>query len=153
MNAIFLNMNPIFPNKRVILASGYFDPLHVGHIQYLKEAKQLGDILIVIVNNDFQAALKKGKAFMPELDRWNIVSELRCVDIPVLSVDSGPSVCETIEMLVQHGFNPMIFAKGGDRYSTEIPEKATCDKYGIKIVDGLGAKIRSSSEFIQNANK
>ena len=140
-----------FEGKKVIVASGYFDPLHIGHVEYLKLARMLGDMLVVIVNNDKQAALKKGKSFMSENDRWRLVGELKCVDIPVLSIDSGASVSDTIQMLVDKGFNPAIFAKGGDRFSNEIPEAQVCREHGIQIVDGLGDKIRSSSELVSNA--
>ena len=142
-----------FENKKVIVASGYFDPLHIGHVEYLKLARMLGDMLVVIVNNDKQAALKKGKPFMSENDRWRIIGELKCVDIPVIAIDKDGSVSKTIEMLVDKGFNPAIFAKGGDRFSSEIPEAYVCRKHGIRIVDGLGGKIRSSSELVKQANE
>ena len=70
----------------IVAVSGYFDPLHVGHIEYLEMAKSLGDKLIVIVNNDNQAALKKGKSFMNEEDRLTIVASLKCVDNVFLSM-------------------------------------------------------------------
>ena len=126
----------------VVAVSGYFDPIHVGHLEYLKLAKQLGDKLIVIVNNDKQTILKKGKSFMNEKDRMEIVSALQCVDEVFLSIDDDKSVCKSLEFL-----KPSIFANGGDRSLSEIPETAIIDKYSIKIVDGLGAKIRSSSKI------
>ena len=125
-----------------VVTSGYFDPLHVGHIECLELAKELGDELIVIVNNDYQAELKKGKSFMSEKDRMKIVSSLKCVDKVFLSIDKDKSICESLKHL-----NPDIFAKGGDRTSGEIPEAAICKEMGIKIIDGLGKKIRSSSEY------
>tara|TARA_B100001179_G_C18322511_1_gene288688 strand:- start:82 stop:495 length:414 start_codon:yes stop_codon:yes gene_type:complete len=126
----------------VVAVSGYFDPIHVGHLEYLKLAKQLGDKLIVIVNNDKQTILKKGKSFMNEKDRMEIVSALQCVDEVFLSIDDDKSVCKSLEFL-----KPSIFANGGDRSLSEIPETAIIDKYSIKMVDGLGAKIRSSSKI------
>jgi rfaE bifunctional protein nucleotidyltransferase chain/domain len=135
-------------NKKIVVTSGYFDPIHVGHIECLEKAKQLGDKLIVIVNNDNQAILKKGKPFMSEEDRCLIVSKLKMVDEVFLSIDQDRSVCKSIEYLKPH-----IFAKGGDRTSDEIPESKVCREYGIEIIDGLGDKIRSSSEFINNLNK
>jgi len=123
-----------------IVTSGYFDPLHVGHIECLELAKKLGDKLIVIVNNDFQAKLKKGKSFMNEKDRMRIVLALKCVDEVFLSIDKDKTQCETLKYL-----KPDIFAKGGDRMSNEIPESKLCKELGIEIVDGLGKKIRSSS--------
>ena len=126
----------------VVAVSGYFDPIHVGHLEYLKLAKQLGDKLIVIVNNDKQTILKKGKSFMNEKDRMEIVSALQSVDEVFLSIDDDKSVCKSLEFL-----KPSIFANGGDRSLSEIPETAIIDKYSIKMVDGLGNKIRSSSKI------
>ena len=127
---------------KVIATSGYFDPLHVGHLECLELAKNLGDKLIVIVNNDIQAKLKKGKPFMPEQDRVKIVSALKCVDEVILSIDKDKTQCQTLKLL-----KPDIFAKGGDRTSDEIPESSICNQFNIKIVDGLGTKIRSSSDL------
>ena len=126
----------------VVAVSGYFDPIHVGHLEYLKLAKQLGDKLIVIVNNDKQAILKKRKSFMNEKNRMEIVSALQCVDEVFLSIDDDKSVCKSLEFL-----KPSIFANGGDRSLSEIPETAIIEKYSIKMVDGLGEKIRSSSKI------
>ena len=124
----------------VVAVSGYFDPLHVGHLEYLEMAKQLGDKLIVIVNSDKQAELKKGKSFMNENDRVEIIGALKCVDEVFLSIDEDKSVCKSLEAI-----KPDIFANGGDRSLSEIPETAVMEKYNIKMVDGLGEKIRSSS--------
>ena len=126
--------------KNTVAVSGYFDPIHVGHLEYLELAKKIGDYLIVIVNNDLQASLKKGKSFMNENDRVEIVSALRCVDEVFLSIDEDSSVCKSLEHI-----KPDIFANGGDRKLDEIPETKVMKKYKIKMVDGLGKKIRSSS--------
>ena len=127
---------------KVVAVSGYFDPIHVGHLEYLKMAKSLGDKLVVIINSDYQAGLKKGKSFMPEQDRLEIVQALRCVDEVFLSIDKDKSVCKSLEHL-----KPNIFANGGDRSLEEIPETAVMKKYNIEMVDGLGEKIRNSSEI------
>ena len=127
---------------KIVATSGYFDPLHVGHLECLELAKKLGDKLIVIVNSDLQATLKKGKSFMNEQDRLKIVSALKCVDEVFLSIDKDKSQCESLRHL-----KPTIFAKGGDRTSGEIPEAKVCKELNIKIIDGLGAKIRSSSKL------
>ena len=127
---------------KTVAASGYFDPLHVGHIEYLEKAAGLGDRLIVIVNNDYQAAAKKGKSFMSISDRMKIVRALKCVDEAYLSIDLDASVCKSLRDI-----KPDIFAKGGDRFTSEIPELAVCIDLGILIIDGLGTKIRSSSDF------
>jgi cytidyltransferase-like protein len=125
-----------------VAVSGYFDPIHVGHLEYLQLAKKLGDNLIVIINNNLQAELKKGSTFMDEKDRMEIVAALRCVDEVFLSIDTDKSVCKSLEHI-----KPDIFANGGDRSLDEIPETAVMKKYNIKMVDGLGLKIRSSSDL------
>ena len=127
---------------KIVVTSGYFDPLHVGHLECLELAKQLGDKLIVIVNSDLQAKLKKGKSFMNQEDRIKIISALKCVDEVFLSIDKDKTQCESLKYL-----KPNIFAKGGDRMSDEIPESKVCRELGIEIVDGLGKKIRSSSKL------
>ena len=135
---------------KVVITSGYFDPVHVGHVECLELAKKLGDKLIVIINNDHQAHLKKGKAFMPDYDRSKIIQAFAVVSEVFVSIDTDNSVCKSIEAVwKQHAgiAKEIIFAKGGDRMSSEIPEAPLCDSLGIKIVDGLGAKIRSSSDL------
>ena len=122
--------------------SGYFDPLHVGHLEYINKAKELGDYLVVIVNNNHQCKLKKGKFFMDEKDRVEIVKNLKSVDEVFLSVDKDRTVSKSLEKL-----KPSVFANGGDRKNYEIPESKICNLYGIKIIDGLGDKIRSSSDL------
>ena len=132
----------------IVAASGYFDPIHIGHIEYLNLAKKQGDKLIVIVNNDDQAILKKGKPFMNENERMAIVRELKCVDEVFLSIDKDPSVCESLRKI-----KPDIFAKGRDRIVSNIPEVSVCKEIGCKIVDSLGEKIQSSSNLIENSRK
>ena len=130
-------------NKIIRVAvSGYFDPIHIGHLDYLELAKKLGDKLVVIVNNNHQCKLKKGKPFMDELDRIRIVESLGIVDEVFLSIDSDRSVCKSLEEI-----KPDIFANGGDRATSEVPESIVCKKYNIEMVDGLGDKIRSSSSM------
>ena len=127
---------------RTVAISGYFDPIHVGHLEYIIEAKKLGDKLIVIVNNNHQCILKKGKPFMDENDRVTIVSSIKYVDEVFLSIDKDKTVCKSLEKI-----KPTIFANGGDRKNYEIPESVICNKYNIEIIDGLGEKIRSSSDL------
>lgn len=134
--------------KIIVAASGYFDPIHVGHIEYLEKARDLGDKLIVIINNDAQVKLKKGEPFMPQEERAKIVAALRCVDEIFMSIDTDKSVCKSLEAI-----KPNIFAKGGDRFSNEIPESVVCNKYNIQIMDGLGDKIQSSSWLIKRSKK
>jgi|TARA_R110001583_G_scaffold58304_1_gene173946 D-beta-D-heptose 7-phosphate kinase/D-beta-D-heptose 1-phosphate adenosyltransferase len=127
---------------KTIAISGYFDPLHIGHLEYIELAAELGDHLTVIVNNDFQCELKKGKSFMWEQDRVRIIQALKPVDSAFLSVDKDLSVCESLSII-----QPNIFANGGDRTLGEIPETKVMKEFGIKMIDGLGSKIRSSSEL------
>lgn len=122
-----------------VCVSGYFDPLHVGHLDYINKASKLGDKLIVIVNNDAQSELKKGKSFMKDTERCEIMRNIKAVDFVVLSSDKDRSVCKTLEQV-----NPDIFCNGGDQ-SNDCLEKEVCEKLNIKMVDELGDKIQSSS--------
>lgn len=130
----------------IVATSGYFDPLHVGHLECFELSKKLGDKLIVIINNDDQAKLKKGFNFMSEGERARIVKSLKPVDEVFISIDKDATVCKSLEFL-----KPDIFTKGGDRFSNEIPEAEICRKLGIKMVDGLGKKIQSSSWLIEKS--
>ena len=121
---------------KVVAISGYFDPIHVGHLEYINMAKKLGDKLVVIVNNNYQCELKKGKPFMDEKDRVTIVSNLKNVDEVFLSIDKDKTVCASLEKI-----KPDIFANGGDRKNYEIPESVICKKYDIKIIDGLEKRL------------
>ena len=127
--------------KKVAI-SGYFDPIHVGHIEYIKTAKKLGDWLVVIVNNNHQCNLKKGKYFMDEKDRVVILENIKDIDEVFLSVDKDKTVCKSLELL-----KPDIFANGRHKKNYEIQKSSTCNKYNIEIIDGLGDKIRSSSDL------
>ena len=134
--------------KKTAIVSGYFDPLHVGHIEYFKLAKEMADELVVIVNNAEQCHLKKADEFMLEKDRLEIVYHLDMVDEAILAVDEDKSVSETIRMI--HRFKPMdklIFCNGGDRDASNSPEVKVCSELGIEFIQGLGKKIRSSSEM------
>lgn len=130
---------------RIVCASMYGDPIHVGHIEYLQQAKDIAGSdgkLVVIVNNDHQAVLKKGRAFMRDVERVEIIRNLRMVDEVVLSIDLDRTVCKTLELV-----HPTHFVNGGDQFNHTIPEKPICEKLGIELVDGLGNKIQSSSSL------
>ena len=129
----------------IVCASGYFSAIHRGHIEYLEKSKALGDFLVVIVNNDDQTRLKHGEVFKTIDDRLEVVRALRCVDLAVVSTDMDRSVCKTLEIL-----RPHIFTNGGDQANENIPEKEVCEKYGIKMVDGLGYKIQTSRWILTN---
>ena len=133
--------------QKAIIVSGYFNPLHKGHIEYINSAKSLSDALFVIVNNDEQRALKGSKEFQEETERLLIVSNLKAVDHALLSIDSDRTVCATIAKIAKtYGETyALAFANGGDQNNRSIPEAPICEKLGIALIDGLGEKIQSSS--------
>lgn len=137
----------------VVAVSGFFNPLHVGHLDMIHKAKQLGDKLVVIVNNDKQVALKGRVPFMPEKDRLEIIRALRDVDEVVLAIDDYKLANGEVPIIKSLArLKPDIFANGGDRKSiSNVPEYLICQKLGIKMVDGLGKKTRASSEMIARA--
>jgi len=118
---------------KVVAASGGFDPLTKGHVSYLKEARKLGDKLIVILNKDQFLLKKKGSVFMPYEDRREILKSLGFVDDVFPCIDEDDTVCRTLEQL-----KPNIFAKGKGWDGNNIPEKETCERLGIKIVTNIG---------------
>ncbi len=138
---------------KIVITSGYYDPLHIGHIRCFEAAKLLGDYHIAIVNNDKQAELKKGKPFMPQNERLEIVKALRCVDEAVLSIDENRTQNATLEMLANlYKGNEILFAKGGDYDGTIIKcaEEEICRKYSIEIFYNVGGeKIQSSSWLVK----
>ena len=132
---------------KAIIVSGYFNPLHKGHIELFHKAKSKGDKLFVIVNNDYQRKLKGSKEFMSENERVLIVSELKIVDEVILSIDQDRTVCSSIEKINQErGYqHDLYFANGGDQNNDVCPEAHLCKNLGIVLMDGLGNKIQSSS--------
>jgi cytidyltransferase-like protein len=137
--------------KTLVIASGYFNPLHKGHIEYLKRSRELGDSLIVIINNDMQVGLKGSKPFQNELERKDIMDELKCVNYTLISIDEDRSVNRSIDFI--HKFikaDKYIFTNGGDQFGDTILEKDLCNELGISLVDGLGDKIQSSSWLLKN---
>jgi len=127
-----------------VIVSGYFNPLHGGHLDMIEAARAMGDKLIVVVNNDKQQLLKKGKIILDEENRMRLIRALRDVDDAVLSVDEDPTVIRTLELIAkQHPDVELTFAQGGDRDSDKVnPEADICNQYGIKIVYGVGTHIR-----------
>jgi cytidyltransferase-like protein len=139
--------------KKVVVTSGYFNPVHIGHISLFKAAKLLGDFLIVIVNNDKQQLLKKGKIIMSENERVEVVKAIKYIDKVVLSKDEDPTVRATLEMIAKENENcEIIFANGGDRKDASlIPETSVCEKYTIKQIFGVGGNDKPNSS--SNINK
>jgi cytidyltransferase-like protein len=133
---------------KIIINSGYFDPLHVGHLECMGLSKKLGDKLVVILNNDHQCEMKKGKAFMPQDEKKKILEAIRFVDEVFVSVDKDRGVCESLKAIAEkYKGNEIIFANGGDRFNHEIPEAKICKEHGIEIKDRIGEKIQSSSNL------
>ena len=136
---------------KAIIVSGYFNPLHKGHLEYLNHAKAIADKLIVIVNNDHQRKLKGSKAFQDEEERVIIISNLKAVDEVVLSIDQDRTVCDTIRHILEKFGKDydLAFANGGDQSNETIPEVSVCEELGIALLDGLGEKIQSSSWLLE----
>lgn len=138
---------------KAIIVSGYFNPIHKGHLDYFNQAKALADELIVIVNNDFQRELKGSQKFQLEDERVIIVSNIKAVDRVYLSVDQDRTVCQTITKIAQElgATHDLAFANGGDQNNQSIPEVPVCQKLGVTLIDGLGDKIQSSSWLLKKS--
>lgn len=133
--------------KKAIIVSGYFNPVHKGHIEYFMNAKKIADYLIVIVNNDYQRKIKQSKEFMLEDERIFIVKNLKMVDECYMSIDNDRTVINTIDLIhnkLNHKYD-LYFGNGGDQNNEIIPERDICEKLSIKLIDNLGEKIQSSS--------
>jgi cytidyltransferase-like protein len=129
-----------------VAVSGGFDPIHAGHIRSIKDAKKLGDRLIVILTTDNQLVKKKGYYFMSYEERKEIMESIDGVDMVVPNIDTDITSNESLEY-----YRPDIFAKGGDRTEANMPdiEKTVCAEIGCRIVYGVGGeKIQSSSSLI-----
>lgn len=150
----------------IAIASGYFNPVHKGHIELFERAKEIADKLIVIVNNDKQRKLKGSKEFQSEDERCKIISSLKPVDGVLLSIDEDRTVRESLKLLNERyeilkintstSETPLefklIFINGGDQFSNTVAERDVCMEYGIYMIDGMGGKIQSSS-WLLNGNE
>jgi len=143
--------------KKVIITSGFFNPIHIGHINLIREAKKLGDFLVVIVNNDKQVKIKGSNPFMPEQERIEIIKALRYADDVILAIDKDKTVAETLVAIAKKYPNTeLFFAKGGDRNSGNIPENETkaCKDFNITVINDVGGgKVQSSSWLLKNIIK
>ena len=136
---------------KAIIVSGYFNPLHKGHIELFQKAKTKGNELWVIINNDLQRELKGSKAFMEEDERIIIVTAIGIVDKALISIDKDKTQCETLRFLEkEYGAEyDLFFANGGDQNNNSIPEVNVCKEKGIGLIEGLGSKIQSSSWLLK----
>jgi len=129
--------------EKIVLVTGGFDPIHLGHIEYFTEAKRLGDKLVVGVNSDSWLTRKKGKAFMLRYDRMRIISNLRMVDYVLEFNDDDDTANHAIKLTKQTWPTAeIIFANGGDRNKGNIPEMSI---EGVEFVFGVGGTIKRSS--------
>jgi cytidyltransferase-like protein len=137
--------------EKAIIVSGYFNPLHKGHLDLFKKAKSLGDKLWVIVNSDFQRELKGSKPFMDENERLIIIQSIKYVDYALISNDRDKTQCYTLQQfhdMFSHKYD-LAFANGGDQNNDTISEREVCERLGIELLDGLGDKIQSSSWLLE----
>ena len=136
---------------KAVIVSGYFNPLHKGHLELFEKAKGAGDELWVIVNSDLQRELKGSKEFMDENERLIIVSAIKHVDKAFISKDNDQTQCATLAYIAdKFGTNfELYFANGGDQNNESIPEVPVCKENGIGLLEGLGDKIQSSSWLLK----
>ncbi|HEX6462213.1 MAG TPA: adenylyltransferase/cytidyltransferase family protein [Candidatus Saccharimonadales bacterium] len=134
---------------KIAIVSGFFNPLHGGHLDMIEAAAKLGDKLIVIVNNDQQQILKKEKIILSEHNRARLMSALRAVDEVMVAIDPDPSVTLTLEKLAQqYPDDELVFCNGGDRVDPNAipgPEAAKCEELGIKMIFGVGGVNKADS--------
>ena len=130
-------------HHKVVLATGGFDPLHSGHIEYLKSAKVLGDTLVVGINSDDWLIRKKGRTFMPSTARIAIIENLKMVDHCILFDDTDNTAIEAINNVkLMYPNSEIIFANGGDRTQDNIPEMSVP---GVKFIFGVGGENKKNS--------
>jgi D-beta-D-heptose 7-phosphate kinase/D-beta-D-heptose 1-phosphate adenosyltransferase len=136
---------------KAIIVSGYFNPLHKGHLELFEKAKTLGDALWVIVNSDLQRELKGSKKFMDEDERLIIVEAIGIVDKALVSIDKDKTQCASLADLADQYSEEysLYFANGGDQNNDSIPEVPVCKEKGIGLLEGLGDKIQSSSWLLK----
>lgn len=132
---------------KIVIVSGYFNPLHGGHLDMIEAAARLGDYLIVIVNNDKQQLLKKSKIILDEKNRLRLLRSIKGVDQVFLAIDEDPTVINTLELIAQqYPGCQLVFANGGDRSAPEsVPERLVCDRHNIEMIYGVGGTEKTDS--------
>jgi len=137
--------------RKAVIVSGYFNPIHKGHLELFEKANQASDFVIVIVNSDLQRELKGSKEFQEENERLKIVQSIKPVGYACISIDKDQTQVESLKM-IHHKFSDVFelaFANGGDQNNDTIPERNICETLGIELIDGLGEKIQSSSWLLK----
>jgi cytidyltransferase-like protein len=136
--------------RRAAIVSGYFNPLHVGHLDMMEAARSLADALVVIVNNDAQQVMKKGRVITTEADRLRIVEALSVTDAALVAVDDDGAVAASLAVI--HAAYPgveLVFCNGGDRSALGDPvpsaEAAVCERLGIEMAWGVGGETKADS--------
>lgn len=137
---------PSVSQPSAVIVSGYFSPIHVGHLDMIDGAAQHGDSLIVIVNNNAQQIAKKGKLIIDEADRLRVVEALRAVDHSFIAVDDDRTVCASL-VKIRNDFpdHRLIFANGGDREPGFVPEAQVCEEHHIEMMFGVGGSNKADS--------
>lgn len=132
---------------KIVIVSGFFNPLHGGHLDMIEEAAKLGDRLVVIVNNDVQQVLKKDKIILSEQNRARLIGAIKHVDEVMIAIDQDPPVIKTLKQIAEkYPDDELIFANGGDRDSEKaIPETDVCKEYDIKLMFGVGGTEKADS--------
>ena len=138
---------------KVVIASGGFDPIHSGHIQYLLEAKKLGDILVVALNSDEWLIAKKVKKLCLLMKRKVVLENINCVDKVIGFEDDDLGSCINALKLIKNMFpnDEIIFANGGDRNRENIPEMS---EEGVQFLFGIGGNFKKNHhhQFLMNGS-
>lgn len=132
---------------KTVIVSGFFNPLHGGHLDMIEAAAAMGDRLVVIVNNDVQQVMKKDKVILDEQNRLRLINALRYTDEAMIALDDDPTVIKSLQAIAQkYPDDKLVFANGGDRDSEkEVPETEVCHQNGIEMVFGVGGDNKADS--------
>lgn len=129
-----------------VIISGYFSPLHVGHLDMIEDAASRGDHLIVVVNNNAQQMIKKGKIIIDEQDRLRVVRALELVDDAFVAIDEDRTVSASLALVAErYPDHSLIFGNGGDRAPGFVPEAAICEEHNIEMQFGVGGDSKADS--------